>query len=37
VIEGSCLCGDTFHIHVDSKASWFDFNDTHPRFAEGKR
>lgn len=36
-VETPFVCNDVFHIHVDSKAPWYDFNDTHPRFAAGKR
>ena len=35
-VETPFVCSNVFHIHVDSKASWFDFNDTHPRFAGPK-
>ena len=35
-VETPFVCRNVFHIFVDSKASWFDFNDTHPRFAGPK-
>ena len=35
-VETPFVCSNVFHIHGDSKASWFDFNDTHPRFAGPK-
>lgn len=36
-VDTPFACDNMFHIFVDSKASWFDITDTHPRFAERKR
>lgn len=36
-VETPFVCSNTYHIHVASKAPWMDFNDTHARFAEGRR
>ena len=35
-VDTSFACDNTFHIFTGSKASWWEFNDTHPRFAERK-
>ena len=35
-VDTPFACSDIYHIFVDSKAPWLDFNDTHPRFAERK-
>jgi hypothetical protein len=36
-VDTPFACDNIFHIFVDSKASWFDIADRHPRFAERKR
>ncbi|MCX7148291.1 MAG: GFA family protein [Rhodocyclales bacterium] len=35
-VDTPFVCDNIYHIFVGSKASWLDFNDTHPRFAERK-
>ena len=35
-VDTPFVCANIFHIFVDSKAAWFDFSDTHPRFAKRK-
>jgi len=35
-VDTPFACDNAFHIFVDSKASWWDFGDGHPRFAERK-
>ncbi|MDO8606715.1 MAG: GFA family protein [Phaeospirillum sp.] len=35
-VDTHFVCSNIYHIFVGSKASWLDFNDTHPRFAERK-
>lgn len=35
-VDTPFTCANTYHIFVDSKADWFEFNDTHPRFAQRK-
>lgn len=35
-VDTPLACADIFHIYVDSKASWFEFDDRHPRHAERK-
>jgi hypothetical protein len=35
-VDTPFTCDNVFHIFVGSKASWWDFNDEHARFAERK-
>ena len=36
-VDTPIACDNVFHIFVDSKASWWDVGDAHPRFAGRKR
>lgn len=35
-VDTPVACDNVFHIFVDSKASWWDVGDAHPRFAQRK-
>jgi hypothetical protein len=35
-IDTPFVCGKVFHIFTDSKASWYDCDDGHPRYAQRK-
>lgn len=36
-VDTAVACGNIYHIHVASKASWLDLDASHPRFAESRR
>jgi len=36
-VDTPFVCSNIFHIYVDSKASWMDIGDAHPRFPGQKR
>lgn len=35
-VDTPVVCGNAFHIFTGSKASWWEFNDAHPRFTKRK-